>query len=166
MPGVLGTALNIHRDWLEDDDLKRRLFVGARASLTYDLHGRATRYAYVEDEQDWPVYLKEEGPQILAMVNEYLKMDFPIVALQGYRYHYSWTDWHSDMPFDEQAILSLGAGRDLGLRQPGGDEHMIRLFSGDLVHMPSGFQRDWEHCVPQDIDKTGERISFVFRTKA
>jgi len=30
--------------------------------------------------------------------------------------------------------------------------------------MPSGFQAEWEHCVPAE-DVPGERCSLVFRTR-
>jgi alkylated DNA repair dioxygenase AlkB len=88
---------------------------------------------------------------------------FTSSAFQAYRDGWAACGWHNDPPFDTQAILSLGASRLFGTRRAG-VELFDRLDSGDLLFMPSGFQDEWEHCVPPEPAVTGERISLVFRT--
>lgn len=102
-------------------------------------------------------------PALLHRLEADLGITYPIVAFQGYR-NGSGTEWHTDSPFDEQAILSLGVTRTFAIRRNGSEyEKSIPLHHGDLVVMPSGFQDEFEHRVVPD-DSTGERISLVFRT--
>jgi alkylated DNA repair dioxygenase AlkB len=124
---------------------------------------RATGYLYAEAEQDWPQVLAAPGTALLDDLETLLGVQFPIVAFQGYR-NGSGCQWHSDDPFDVQAILSLGVTRMFGVRRRDhSDLAWMRVAHGDLVVMPSGFQDDWQHCVPTEA-VAGERYSLVFRT--
>lgn len=92
-----------------------------------------------------------------------LDVRFTASAFQAYRDGQAGCDWHADHSYDTQAILSLGASRTLGTRWRD-VEHFDRIDAGDLVFMPSGFQDEWEHCIPSEPAVTGERVSLVFRT--
>jgi alkylated DNA repair dioxygenase AlkB len=125
---------------------------------------RATGYLYAEGEQSWPEPLALLGPLLLKDLREDLGARFTIAAFQAYR-NGTGCGWHSDTPFSSQAILSLGVTRTFGVRPRGGEAEWMKVAEGDLVFMPPGFQREWEHCVPEE-DVPGERCSLVFRTPA
>lgn len=152
--------LGIHRAWRPD----RELLDTVRAEFTYGPgDDRATGYLYTERGwPDWPAALSTAGPALLDQLAELLGTRFTIVAFQAYR-NGSGCGWHTDSPFDAQAVLSLGVTRTFGIRRPGADPAWIPVAHGDLVSMPSGFQAEWEHCVPIE-DVAGERVSLVFRT--
>jgi alkylated DNA repair dioxygenase AlkB len=148
LAGVRG--LIVFRRWRLDHEL---LLAGVRQCFAYSNgDGRATGYL----DEPWL------GP-VLADLDNHLQLHFTVVAFQAYRNGRAGCDWHADANFEAQAILSLGASRTLGTRR--GDEvHRTWLDAGDLVYMPPGFQREWEHCVPLEPDVPDERISLVFRT--
>ena len=130
-------------------------FGSAEDRVTGNLYG---------DGKDWPRSLAEFGPGLLDRLESDLGVRFAHVAFQAYR-NGSGCDWHADTPFDAQAVLSLGATRTFGVRLlPSGSPTWISVKHGDLVYMPPGFQDEWEHCVPVEPDKPGERVSLVFRT--
>lgn len=112
--------------------------------------------------RDWPAPLAALGPALLDTLAELLGVKFEIVAFQAYA-NGSGCDWHTDSPFDVQAILSLGVTRTFGVRRPGHRPQWTPVRHGDLVVMPSGFQDQWEHSVPLEPVQ-GERVSLVFRT--
>jgi alkylated DNA repair dioxygenase AlkB len=152
--------LRTYRLWRTDLDLLADL----RALYVYGPgDDRATGYLYVEGEQDWAPELATTGPSVLADLEQLLGIRFTIVAFQAYC-DGSGCDWHSDTPFDAQAILSLGVTRTFGIRSvDGGEPTWMQVEHGDLVVMPPGFQSEWQHCVPVE-NVTGERCSMVFRT--
>jgi len=151
--------VQVHRGWRPDSDLLIRL----RRLFTYSPgDDRATGYLYTEGEQPWPGELADAGPRLLADLDKLLGVRFPIVAFQAYL-DGAGCGWHTDGPFDLQAVLSLGVARTFGTRRLDGPAEWIRVEHGDLVVMPSGFQNDHEHCVPVE-EITGERCSLVFRT--
>ena len=113
--------------------------------------------------REWPEPLATLGPDLLEALQWGTGVRFTIVAFQAYR-NGSGCDWHADTPFDAQAVLSLGATRTFGVRPIGGEPEWLTMSHGDLVYMPPGFQDEWEHCVPVEPDKPGERVSLVFRT--
>lgn len=153
--------VSVHRAWRRDP----ALLDAVRAVFTYGPgEDRATGYLYGAGEQAWPAPLAELGPQVLGELLDAGCPDFTIVAYQAYL-NGSGCGWHTDTAFDAQAILSLGITRTFGLRRHDGDPTWIRVHHGDLLVMPSGFQDEWEHCVPTE-DASGERISLVFRTVA
>lgn len=123
---------------------------------------RATGQLYAAGEQSWPDSLAEVGPALLVALRRDVGVDLPIVIFQAYR-DGAGCGWHQDTPFDSQAVLSLGATRSFGVRPVGGVPVWTRVGHGDLVVMPSGFQTQWEHCVPVDRS-IRERVSLVFRT--
>jgi alkylated DNA repair dioxygenase AlkB len=124
---------------------------------------RATGYLY-GDGQPWPQALAELGHALLDDLEQLLAVRFEVVAFQAYR-NGAGCPWHADTPFDAQAVLSLGATRTFGVRRTGdGRSSTMRgVADGDLVVMPSGFQTEWEHCVPVE-EEPGERVALVFRT--
>ena len=133
--------------WLGDTDL----LPGVRSLFDFATEDRATGYI----SEDWG---------LLDRLESDLGVRFTIVAFQAYR-NGSGCDWHADTPFDAQAVLSLGATRTFGVRlPPSGSPTWISVKHGDLIYMPPGFQDEWEHCVPVEPDKPGERVSLVFRT--
>ena len=130
---------------------------------TFEFDGdRATGYLF-GDGLDWTPGLAEYGREILDRLEVDRRIRFTHVAFQAYR-NGSGCDWHADTPFDAQAVLSLGATRTFGVRPIGGEAEWLTVKHGDLVYMPPGFQDEWEHCVPVEPDKPGERVSLVFRT--
>ena len=153
--------LEAHRQWSEDPEL----LPAVRALFSYGPgDDRATGQLYAQGEQPWAPGLAKLGPKLLGDLDALLGIRFPIVIFQAYR-NGSGCDWHADTPFDAQAVLSLGVTRTFGVRQPGGDPVWTPVKHGDLVVMPSGFQAEWQHCVPVE-DVVGERVSLVFRTVA
>ena len=155
--------IQVYRKWRSGPGLLD-LLAAVRASFAYGLgDDRATGYLH-GDGQDWPAPLAECGPVLLADLKQLLDVAFTHVAFQAYL-DGSGCDWHTDSPFDAQAILSLGVTRTFGLRRPGLEPTRIPVNHGDLLYMPPGFQHDWQHCIPTE-DITGERISLVFRTVA
>jgi alkylated DNA repair dioxygenase AlkB len=147
MAGVRG--LIVFRRWRLDHEL---LLEHVRRCFSYVGDGRATGYL----EEPWLA-------PVVAALDDQFKLRFTVAAFQAYRNGWAGCDWHADANFEAQAILSLGASRTLGTRR--GDEiHWTWLDPGDLVWMPPGFQREWEHCVPIEPDVHGERVSLVFRT--
>lgn len=151
----------VYRGWNDDPGL----LAAVRGLFDYgDGDDRATGYLYTTGERGWPAVLSAAGPDLLDALADILGVRFTIVAFQAYR-DGSGCDWHTDGPFDAQAVLSLGATRTFGLRRPGEEPQWIQVAHGDLVSMPSGFQAEWEHCVPTE-SVLGERVSLVFRTVA
>lgn len=154
-------ALHVHRGWRDD----LGLLDAVRGLFTYGPgEDRATGYLYVEGEQPWPATFAHAGPVLLDDLADLLGVRFTVVAFQAYR-DGAGCDWHTDDAFDAQAVLSLGVTRSFGVRRTGGEPEWTRVQQGDLVYMPSGFQRDWQHCVPVE-EAPGERCSLVFRTVA
>jgi alkylated DNA repair dioxygenase AlkB len=154
----LRVYLQVLGAWRPDDGLH----AAVRECFTYDPgEDRATGYLF-GDGHDWPAPLAEFGPALLEDLAALLDVKFPIVAFQAYD-DGSGCGWHTDSPFDVQAILSLGVTRTFGVRPVSGPPQWIRVSHGDLVFMPSGFQDEWEHCVPLEAVE-GERVSLVFRT--
>lgn len=121
---------------------------------------RATGYIYAAGEQDWPAGFP--GPALLDQLEQTLHVRFTIALYQAYR-NGTGCDWHTDDPFDAQAVLSLGVTRTFGVRRAGGEAEWLRVEDGDLLYMPPGFQQEWQHCVPEE-SAPGERYSLVFRT--
>lgn len=151
--------LAVHRGWCTDPGLLGTV----RGLFTYGPgDDRAT--GYLHGEHPWPPPLEAFGAVLLDRLQQLLQVRFTIVAFQAYR-NGSGCDWHTDGPFDAQAVLSLGVTRTFGIRRPGGEPVWHSLANGDLVSMPSGFQAEWQHCVPVE-DVPGERVSLVFRTPA
>lgn len=141
-----------------------------------------TQYAYTDREPDratgwlyadrqigqlpqtpWADLLKVHGPRLLALFETMTGVRFNAVCFQAYL-NGSGCDWHYDRDWDAQVVLSLGVTRTFGLRRIGsGNEEFTSLRAGDALFMPSGFQEEWEHCVP--VEKVGgERCSLVFRS--
>lgn len=140
----------------------------ALRSLFAYAEGRATGWLWSACRQGqlgplpWPSPLAAAGPAMLAALERDTGTRFTACAFQAYADGDAATGWHHDRDWDAQAIVSLGATRDLGLRRDGRQE-LARLAHGDLLVMPAGFQDEWEHCVPPG-QATGERCSLVFRT--
>lgn len=152
--------IQVHEQWLTNPD---EVFAIAKGLFTYGPgEDRATGYLYAEGEQPWPPTFAATGQRLLTDLEKLLEVRFETAAFQAYR-NGAGCDWHTDTPFDVQAILSLGVTRIFGIRKPGTQATRIPVKSGDLVVMPSGFQQEWEHSVPPE-DVAGERISLVFRT--
>jgi alkylated DNA repair dioxygenase AlkB len=152
---------HLYRRWNHDPGL----LAAVRGLFTYGPgDDRATGYLYAAGERDWPPALATVGPALLDGLGELLDVRFTIVAYQAYL-NGSGCDWHTDTPFDAQAILSLGVSRTFGVRPVVGEPEWLTVEHGDIVYMPSGFQAEWEHCVPVE-DVEGERCSLVFRTVA
>lgn len=153
--------LAVHRGWNTDS----ALFGAVQGLFRYGRgDDRATGYLYTAGEQSWPAALDVAGPALLDELEQLLGVRFTIAAFQAYR-DGAGCGWHTDSPFDAQAVLSLGVTRTFGTRRPAAEPQWLEVADGDLVVMPSGFQAEWEHCVP-DEDVEGERISLVFRTVA
>jgi alkylated DNA repair dioxygenase AlkB len=154
------SELEVYRGW------------GVESSLLLDALRRTFHYGPGEDRatgvlhgegRTWPQPLGILGPALLGRLHRLLDIHFEQVAFQAYR-NGSGCDWHTDTPFDTQAILSLGASRTFGVRRPGKTPQWTVVKHGDLAVMPSGFQQRWEHCVPEEPAVPGERVSLVFRT--
>lgn len=158
------TQAEIWPGWATDP---ATLLSALRGCFTYpEGEGRATGWLFTDDEQLWPPSLAELGPRLLNDLLGHVGVAYTDVAFQGYRDGEAATSWHADSSFDAQALISLGATRSFGLKRPDGvDEHYIALTAGDLLVMPSGFQKVWLHCVPPDPHVTDERCSLVFRTR-
>lgn len=154
--------LEVRRGWRTDVDV----LAAVREVFSYGSgEDRATGYLYTSGEHDWPALLAELGPELLDRLDELLGIRYPIVAFQAYR-NGSGCGWHADDPFDAQAILSLGVTRTFGIKpRTGGEPIWTAVAHGDLVVMPSGFQPEWLHCIPEE-NVTGERVSLVFRTRS
>lgn len=150
--------LQVVRKWHTDPVLLEAV----RGLFTYGPNDdRATGIIYGEGNS-WPESLIAIGPLLLADLKSELGISYEIVAFQAYR-DGSGCGWHQDSPFDAQAVLSLGVTRTFGVRPIDGEPQYVQLEHGDLVIMPSGFQKEWQHCVPIE-DVEGERCSLVFRT--
>ncbi len=152
--------LLVYPQWRDDPALLAAL----RECFTYAPNeDRATGYLYSEDDPKWPQPLTDLGPALLDDLDSLLNVRFTIVAFQAYR-NGAGCSWHADTPFDTHAILSLGTARTFAARRNAdGYEQRMRVNSGDLVFMPSGFQDEWQHSIPEE-DVPGERCSLVFRT--
>jgi alkylated DNA repair dioxygenase AlkB len=149
--------LDVHRGWNGDPGL----LAAVKELFAYDADSRANGYLYLEGGQDWPPSLAEYGPKLLVGLEQLLGVRFTVALFQAYR-DGSGVHWHTDAGYDWQAILSLGVTRTFAVRRSGEDPVWVPLHNGDLAVMPSGFQPEWEHCVPAE-DVTGERVSLVFR---
>ncbi len=145
----LRVGLRVERAWNDDPGL----LAAVRASFAYSPPGddRATGYLYEQPGHGWPMPLAVAGPALLDDLAGLLDVCFTVVAFQAYRGG-TGCDWHTDLAFDAQAVLSLGVTSTFGA-----------VHHGDLVVMPSGFQAQWQHCVPAE-PVAGERVSLVFRT--
>jgi len=156
----LTDGLAVYRGWRNDPSL----YAALRGSFTWPPgDDRANGYLYAAGSQDWPAGLRAAGPDLLAALDGLTGVRFTIALYQGYR-NGSGCPWHADDPFDVQAILSLGVTRTFGIRPAGGEPEWMPVSQGDLVFMPSGWQSQWQHCVPAEDDVRGERCALVFRT--
>lgn len=156
-------VLELHQRWRNGAEL----LAAVRECFAYSPPGdtRATGCLYAPaDGIGWPAPLAGYGPGLLGALEALTGVRFTIVAFQAYR-DGAGCGWHADTPFGAQAILSLGVTREFGVRRPGGEPRWMAVGHGDLVVMPDGFQRAWEHCVRED-DTTGERVALVFRVPA
>lgn len=149
--------LDVYRKWSDSAGL----LAGLKELFTYDSDGRANGYLYMEGGQEWPSSLAEHGPKMVVGLEQLLGVRFTIALYQAYL-DGAGVHWHTDAGYDVQAVLSLGVTRTFGTRRPGSPPVWTSLGSGDLAVMPSGFQAEWEHCVPAE-DVAGERVSLVFR---
>ncbi len=161
----LRVGLRVERAWNDDPGL----LAAVRASFAYSPPGddRATGYLYEQPGHGWPAPLAVAGPALLDDLAGLLDVCFTVVAFQAYRGG-TGCDWHTDLAFDAQAVLSLGVTRTFGVRLLAddgsyGEPDWLAVHHGDLVVMPSGFQAQWQHCVPAE-PVAGERVSLVFRT--
>jgi hypothetical protein len=152
--------LHLYRKWHDDSGL----LTGLRGLFNYDPEGRGNGYLYIEGGQDWPAPFAAPGPRLLADLDGLLGVRFTTVVFQAYR-DGAGVGWHADEGYDVQAILSLGVTRTFGIRPLSGDPQWIPVGHGDLMVMPSGFQAEWQHCVPVE-GVIGERCSLVFRAIA
>lgn len=160
------TAPVLYRKWCErTDDLFRPL----RSLYEYTDRNpdRATGWLWAQrqigqlPETQWPEVLSAFGPELIDGLESLLEVRFETACFQAYL-DGSGVDWHHDQDWDVAAILSLGVTREFGIRKNDGGEQFFDLEDGDVLFMPSGFQHEWEHCVPvQDVK--GERCSVVFR---
>lgn len=147
--------LRVYRNWCTDPEL----LTAVRGVFEYGPgEDRATGYIY--GDCDWPAGFP--GARLLDDLDRSVGVAFTHVLYQAYR-DGAGCDWHTDDPFDAQAVLSLGVTRTFGVRPVGGESEWVKLGHGDLVYMPPGFQQRYEHCVPAE-DAPGERYSLVFRT--
>ena len=152
------TELQVIRKWNTD----LALLEAVRGLYSYGLNDdRATGIIYGEGRK-WPESFATFGPLLLTALKFKFGIDYEIVAFQAYM-DGSGCGWHQDTPFDAQAVLSLGVTRTFGVKPLSGEPTYVKLNHGDLVVMPSGFQKLWQHCVPVE-DIKGERCSLVFRT--
>lgn len=78
--------------------------------------------------------------------------------------------WHSDDeplfgPEPDVGSLSYGAARTFKVRRK--DDHKVtqtfQLEDGDLLYMPTGFQREWQHTLTTTKKPVGPRINLTFR---
>lgn len=158
------------------------LLSGWRAADRYLLPALRTLYEYSDREPDratgwlwsarqhgqlpvtpWPAVLEEAGPVLAYDLETVTGVRFTAACFQAYL-DGSGVAWHHDRDWGAQAVLSLGVTRSFAVRKNGGeDETRLSLAHGDLLVMPSGFQEEWEHCVPVE-DIKGERCSVVFRS--
>ena len=153
--------IRLIRAWRQDPGL----FDAVRGLFTYAPgESRAAGYLYAAGEQPWPAAFAEAGGALLDDLDGQLGIRFTIALFQAYR-DGAGCSWHTDDAFDVQAVLSLGVTRTFGIRSAGGEPEWLQVHHGDLLVMPSGFQAEHEHCVP-DEDVPGERCSLVFRTVA
>lgn len=165
MSGGVVTSFTVHRNWCSS---AQGLLDALRTQYSY-LDNRATGWLYSERQQDtlppisWAEPLAPYGPALLEQLEETTGTRFTAACFQAYLDGTS-CGWHYDRDWDEQAVLSLGITRKFGLRREGHEE-FISLADGDMIFMPSGFQYEWEHCVPPE-DVLGERCSIVFRAPA
>jgi alkylated DNA repair dioxygenase AlkB len=149
--------LRVFRAWRDDPGLLPAM----RTLFSYaDGDDRATGYLF-GDGQEWAPALAGHGPALLDDLERDVGVRFEVVAFQAYL-NGSGCNWHSDNPSFAQAILSLGVTRTFGVRPIDGDPEWIKVGHGDLLVMPVGFQRMYEHSVPTE-DVPGERVSLVFR---
>lgn len=159
--------LRVHFAWMADDHL---VLPSLRSLFSYDEErssDRATGWVYSAGHErlpamNWPEPLTYAGPRMIEYLERDTGVRFTAACYQAYR-NGAGVSWHHDRDWDAQAVISLGATRKFGIRDAGGHESFIELAHGDMVFMPSGFQHEWEHCVPEE-DVTGERVSLVFRS--
>lgn len=147
--------LGIYRGWKSDPNL-----LDAVRWLVEFGPGEDRATGYIYGDRDWPAGFP--GARLLDDLERLLGVRFTHALYQAYR-NGAGCDWHTDDPFDAQAVLSLGVTRTFGVRPVGGEPEWHKVAHGDLIYMPSGFQRAYEHGVPVE-EVSGERYSLVFRT--
>ena len=156
----------IHRGWCDDPE---GLLAALRTQYGYTARqpDRATGWLFCSEQAGqlmpvpWPEPLAEHGDRLIRKLELEFGIRFTAACFQAYL-DGSGCGWHHDRDWDEQAVLSLGATRKFGVRTED-TEMYFELEDGDLLLMPSGFQYEWEHCVPEE-DTEGERCSLVFRS--
>lgn len=160
MSDTATAEIQVYRQWLSD----KGLLAALRRSFTYAKgDDRASGFLYVMGGDAWPASLSTRGPLLLQDVSDLVRTPLTMVSFQAYK-DGSGCEWHADSGIDVQVILSLGVTRTLRLRSiGGGEETALSLDHGDLIVMPSGFQKMCEHTVPIE-DVKGERCAMVFRS--
>lgn len=165
----MATRARQFKDWYAEADAEK-LLPGVRSLVEWGEWnpGRASGWLYsvgyehpILPYQDWPKPLAEAGPALFDKLENQFKVKFTAACYQAYK-DGTGVSWHYDREWDVQAILSFGVTRTFGVRNDQGEKFM-KLAQGDLLYMPSGFQFEWEHCVPEE-DVPGERIALVFRS--
>jgi alkylated DNA repair dioxygenase AlkB len=154
----------IHRKWVDDPGLldnARELFEYAPGD------NRANGYLWMDGGQEWAPAFAERGAQLIGDLEKTTGTRFTIALFQAYM-DGSGCDWHADLGYDVQAIVSLGVTRRFGIRRAEDVDQprYYKVSHGDLLVMPSGFQDDWQHCVPEQPNASGERVALVFRSVA
>src|SRR5215467_9192846 len=118
MVGVRGlvSGIVVYRHWPTPHP---DLFDAVRSLYSYGPgEDRATGYLYSDPDRDWPAPLAPYGLGLLADLELLLGVRFPVVAMQAYR-NGAGCGWHTDDPWDAQAVLSLGVTRTFGIRPIG-----------------------------------------------
>ncbi len=154
-----------------------RLFALLRGSIEWD----ATTMWMYDHEVAVPRLTAWYGagdampPEIEAMRERMCKRfgaPFNAVGLNLYRNERDSVAWHSDknehlIANPSVAVLSLGAPREMQIRQKSPPRHTISisLEEGSVLMMRGDAQEHFEHCIPKSQTRSEERISAVFRTK-
>ncbi|MGR9044638.1 MAG: alpha-ketoglutarate-dependent dioxygenase AlkB family protein [Gammaproteobacteria bacterium] len=106
---------------------------------------------------------------IKAKIEAFLDYRFNSVLVNLYRNGEDYVGWHAD---DEPelgerpliASLTFGAERRFAFRRKKASlTEFLRLQSGTLLIMRPGFQRHWQHSIPEDKSVSQGRINLTFR---
>lgn len=139
--------------------------------------GRRYRYSGVSHEPD--AWCAESAALRQRLQGECLALQelnsglaglrFNTVLLNLYRGGTDSMGWHADAERELGAdpviaSVSLGQTRTFEMRHKATRKvHRLELTSGSLLVMRAGMQSAWDHQVPKQPERTGERINLTFR---
>jgi alkylated DNA repair dioxygenase AlkB len=166
MPGVLPASRAA--EWFEQLHRSVDWKAGRRLMYEREVEVPRLRAHFSDDDAELPAILREA----LALVRASAAAPFDSLGLNLYRDQHDSVAPHNDKLGDlvkgePIALLSLGATREMIIREKVGDRRLLRLNleAGSVLVMSWETQRHYDHGIHKQRTACGPRISVAFRVR-